>query len=123
MKERFSVDPFRGAIYSIELVLVALQTSLYLCQYFDPHEVYEADPCQVQDEGVEGHGLGLQRGRRGTGRLSVGCLLAQFNVTTVEVDITGGRLRLLGTAVVHIKVISQFKLRYGLDLEETQRER
>lgn len=72
---------------------------------------------------MEGHGLGLQCDCRGAGRLLVRCLLAQFNVTTVEVDITGGRFRFLGTAIVHIKVISQFKLRYGLDLEEIERER
>lgn len=67
---------------------------------------------------MERHGLELHCDSGGTGWLSVGSLLAQFNITTVEVDITGGWFRLLGTAVVHIKVVLQFKVRYGLDLED-----
>jgi len=69
---------------------------------------------------VEGHGVGLQRG---TGWLLVRRLLARLNVITAEVDIAGGRLRFVGSAVVHIKVILKFKLRYGLDLEEIHIER
>lgn len=52
----------------------------------------------------------------------VRCLLSRFNVTAVEVDITGGRFGPLGTAVAHVKVILQFKLRYGLDLEDIRGE-
>lgn len=96
---------------------------LYLCQYFDSHEVNEADPCQVQDEDGEGDGLKLQSAGRGTGQLQVGCLLSLFSVTTVEVDITGRRLRCVDAAVARIKVILQLKLRYGLDLEEMHRKR
>lgn len=95
-----------------------LPAGLYLCQYFDSHEVNEADPCQVQDEGGEGHGRGLQSDGRGTGRLQVRCRPSLFNVTTVEVDITGRRFRRVDAAVARIKVISQLKLRYGLNLEE-----
>lgn len=69
---------------------------------------------------MERHGLELHCDSGGTGWLSVGSLLAQFNITTVEVDITGGWLRFLGTAVVHIKVVLQFKVRYGLDLEDVR---
>lgn len=72
---------------------------------------------------MEGHWLGLQRDSRGTGWLLVRRLLAQVNVSTAEVDIAGGRFRFVGTAIVHIKVILQFKPRYGLDLEEIHRER
>lgn len=67
---------------------------------------------------MEGHGLGLQCDIRGTGWLLVRRLLTQLNVTTVEVDIAGGRFGFVGNAIVHIKVILQFKLRYGLDLQE-----
>ena len=72
---------------------------------------------------MEGHGLGLQRDGGGTGWLSVRRLLARLSVTTVEVDIAGGRLGFAGAAVVHVKVILQFKLRYGLDSEGICRER
>lgn len=64
---------------------------------------------------MEGHGLGHQCG---AGWLLVRRLLAQLNVTRVEVDIAGGRFRFAGTAIVHLKVYLQFKLRYGLDSEE-----
>ena len=83
-----------------------------LDQHFDSHEVDEADACQVQDEGVEGHGLGLQG--EGTGRLRVGRLLAQLNVTGGEVDEAGGSFGGAGAAVAQIKVVLQLELRYGL---------
>lgn len=72
---------------------------------------------------MEGHGLGLQCDSGGTRWLLVRRLLAKLNVTTAEVDIAGGRFRFVDTAIVHIKIILQFKLRYGLDLEEIHRER
>lgn len=99
---------------------LSLLAGCYLCQDFDSCEVNEADPCQVQDEGGEGHGLGLQSDGRRTGRLPVRRRLSLLNVTTVEVDITGRRFRCVD---VRIKVISQLKLRYGLYLEETRRKR
>lgn len=64
---------------------------------------------------MERHGFGLQCDGRGTGWLLVGAPLAQFNITTVEVGVSGRRIRFLGTAAVHIKVVLQFKLRCGLD--------
>lgn len=94
-----------------------------LCQYFDAHQVHEADPCQVQDEGVEGHGLGLQCDCGGTGCLLVRGLLVQLSITTVEVDIAGGRFRFVVAPIVHVKVTLQIKLRCGLDLKEIQKER
>lgn len=106
-----------------KLFLWFCEQACNLCQHFDAHQVHEADACQVEDEGVEGHGLGLQRDGGGTGWLSVRRPLAQLNVTTVEVDIAGGRLGFAGAAVVHVKVILQLKLRYGLDLEGIRRER
>lgn len=72
---------------------------------------------------MEGHWLRLQGENRGTGWLLVRQLLAKFNVITVEVDIACRKFSIVGTAIVHIKVILQFKLRYGLDLQETNTER
>ncbi len=71
---------------------------------------------------MEGCRLGLQCESGGTGWLLFRCLLAQLNVS-VEVDIAGGKFRFAGTAIAQIKVILQFKPRYGLHVEEIQREK
>lgn len=64
-----------------------------LDQHFDAHQVNEADPSQIEDQGVEGHRLGLQGDRRWTRRLRVRISLAELDVAAVEVDVAGGRFR------------------------------
>lgn len=84
-----------------------------LCLEVDPHEVKEADSCQVEDEGVETALGGTPVWPQG-GRLTPDHLPA----LPVEVYVTavGGWDHL---ALPLLKVILQFNLRYGLDFEGT----
>ena len=75
-----------------------------LGEHLDPIEVHKADAGQVQDEGVEGHGLGVQ-GRGPVGGSAVRSLVLQAPVTEVEVDIAGG-----GGIPFGVEVVLQLKL-------------
>lgn len=67
---------------------------------------------------MEGHRLRVQSETGGAGWSWVRRLLS---VIKVEVDVAGGSVR-SAAAVVHLKVVLQLKLRYGLRSEGTHTE-
>ena len=84
--------------------MLITHTEADLGEHLDPVEVHKANASQVQDKGVEGHGLGVQHQGTGGGS-AIRDLVLQPTVTEVEVDIAGG-----GGITFGVEVVLQLKL-------------